>query len=246
MMLKGQVAIVTGGAQGIGKAIAIALAKEGADIVIPDINLQEAEVTASEIEKLGRETLVCTTEVTNSEEIKKLVKKVIDKFKKIDILVNNAGITRDALFLRMKEKDWDTVLNVNLKSVFLCSQKVSLQMMKQKRGKIVNIASIIGMTGNVGQANYSASKGGVIALTKTMAKELAPRNINVNAVAPGFVATAMTEKMPERIKEKILDFIPLKRMGKPEEIADVVLFLVSKKANYITGQVMRIDGGMVM
>ena len=246
MLLKDRVAIVTGGGQGIGREIALTLSKEGADIVIVDLNLESADQVGEEIKKRGREAFPLKVDVANSEEVGEMVKKVLDKFKKIDILVNNAGITRDSLLLRMKEEDWDDVLRVNLKGVFLCTQKVAAQMLKQKRGKIVNIASIIGMVGNIGQANYSASKGGVIALTKTMAKELAPRNINVNAVAPGFITTVMTEKIPDKIKERLLDLIPLKRWGSPQEVAELILFLVSEKSDYITGQVIRIDGGMVM
>jgi 3-oxoacyl-[acyl-carrier protein] reductase len=246
MLLKDRVAIITGGGQGIGREIALTLSKEGADIVIVDLNLESADQVGEEIKKRGREAFPLKVDVANSEEVGEMVKEVLDKFKKIDILVNNAGITRDSLLLRMKEEDWDDVLGVNLKGVFLCTQRVAAQMLKQKKGKIVNIASIIGMVGNIGQANYSASKGGVIALTKTMAKELAPRNINVNAVAPGFITTVMTERIPGKIKEKFLDLIPLNRWGSPQEVAELVLFLVSEKSNYITGQVIRIDGGMVM
>lgn len=246
MILKDKVAVITGGGQGIGREIALLLSREGAQVVVADLNLESASRAAEEIKKRGGLGQALKANVANSQDVKKMIETVLDNFGKIDILVNNAGIVKDALLLRMKEEDWDAVLNVNLKSVFLCSQKVAAQMIKEKKGKIVNIASVIGVVGNIGQANYSASKGGVIALTKTMARELAPRNINVNAVAPGFIATLMTEKIPDKLREKLLDLIPLKRWGNPQEVAELVLFLVSEKSNYITGQVIRIDGGMVM
>ena len=246
MILKDKVPVITGAGQGIGREIALLLSREGARVVVADLNLESASRAAEEIKKMGCLGQALKVDVANSQDVKKMIETVLDNFGKIDILVNNAGIVKDAFFLRMKEEDWDAVLNVNLKGVFLCSQKVAAQMIKQKKGKIVNIASVIGIVGNIGQANYSASKGGVIALTKTLAKELAPRNINVNAVAPGFIATLMTEKIPDKLREKLLNLIPLKRWGNSREIAELVLFLVSEKSNYITGQVIRIDGGMVM
>ncbi len=246
MILQDKVAVITGAGQGIGREIALLLSREGARVVVADLNLESASRTAEEIKKMGCPGQALKVDVSNSQDVEKMIETVLDNLGKIDILVNNAGIVKDAFFLRMKEEDWDAVLNVNLKGVFLCSQKVAAQMIKQKKGKIVNIASVIGVVGNIGQANYSASKGGVIALTKTLAKELAPRNINVNAVAPGFVTTLMTEKIPDKLKEKLLDLIPLKRWGNPQEVAELVLFLVSEKSSYITGQVIRIDGGMVM
>jgi 3-oxoacyl-[acyl-carrier protein] reductase len=246
MLLSGQVAVVTGGAQGIGKAIALALAREGAEIVIADLNLEEANKTAQEIEALGRKVIALKVNVASAEEVEALMKKMLDNFGRIDILVNNAGITRDGLLVRMKEEDWDLVLDVNLKGTFNCTKAVSRVMLKQKAGKIVNIASIIGQIGNVGQANYAASKAGIIAFTKSVAKELASRRINVNAIAPGFIATEMTAVLSDEVKQEMLKRIPLERLGQPEDIAQAVLFLVSPASAYITGQVLRVDGGMVM
>lgn len=242
-----KIAIVTGAAQGIGKAIALNLAKEGAKICLWDINLEEAEKTNEEIHQLSNvETLVSKVDITNYSEVEENVKKVLDKFFRIDILVNNAGIARDNLILRMSEEEWNQVLDVNLKGVFNCIKVASRTMIKQHYGKIVNIASVVGLIGNIGQANYAASKGGVIALTKTCAREFASRGINVNAIAPGFIKTVMTEKLDEKIKQNLLNQIPLGRLGEPEEVAKLVLFLVSEEANYITGQVISIDGGMHM
>jgi len=247
MKLKDKVAIVTGAAQGIGKAIALNLAKEGAKICLWDVNLEEAEKTNEEIRQLSNvETLVSKVNIANYSKVEENVKKVLDKFFRIDILVNNAGIARDNLILRMSEEEWNQVLDVNLKGVFNCIKAVSRIMIKQRYGKIVNIASVVGLIGNIGQANYAASKGGVIALTKTCAREFASRGINVNAIAPGFIKTAMTEKLDEKIKQILLNQIPLGRLGEPEEVAKLVLFLVSEEANYITGQVISIDGGMHM
>lgn len=246
MKLSGKVAIVTGAAQGIGKAIALALAREGADIVVSDVNLEEAEKTATEIKALGRETLVAKVNVAVFDEVEDLVNKVLDKFGKIDILVNNAGITRDGLLLRMKEADWDMVLDINLKGTFNCTKACCRPMLKQKSGKIVNIASIIGLIGNAGQANYAASKAGIIGFTKSTAKEFASKGINVNAIAPGFIKTKMTEILPEEVKQNLLKQIPLDKLGEPEEVAKAVIFLVSDESNYITGQVLNVDGGMVM
>jgi len=244
--LKGRVAIVTGGAQGIGKSIAAQLAQAGANVVIADVAEEMAKATAEEISRKGSEAISIRVDVSNLSSVEEMVKKTLDKFDRIDILINNAGITRDALVMRMKEEDWDLVLDINLKGAFNCIKVVSPVMMKQRYGKIVNIASIVGMSGNVGQANYSASKGGLIALTKTCAQELASRQINVNAVAPGFIQTSMTERLPQEVKEKMASQIPLGRMGNPEDVAGVVLFLVSEKSSYITGEVIRVDGGMAM
>jgi 3-oxoacyl-[acyl-carrier protein] reductase len=244
--LKGKVAIVTGGAQGIGKAIATQLAQEGANVVIADVAEEVAKPTAQEISQKGNEAISIGVDVSSISSVEEMVKKTLDKFGRIDILVNNAGITRDALVMRMKEEDWDLVLDINLKGVFNCIKIVSPVMMKQKSGKIVNIASIVGIIGNAGQANYSASKGGLIALTKTCARELASRRINVNAVAPGFIQTSMTERLPAQVKEKLSSQIPFGEIGKPEDVASAVLFLVSEKASYITGEVIKVDGGMVM
>jgi len=246
MRLENKVALITGSARGIGKEIALVLAREGADIIISDVNFEMAEATAKEINALGRRSMAVKLDVTNFKEVEETINKILDKFSKIDILVNNAGITKDGLILRMSESDWDAVINVNLKGTFNCTKAVSKVMLKAKCGKIVNLASIIGIIGNAGQANYSASKAGIIALTKTTAKELASRGICVNAVAPGFIQTEMTDKLPQEIKDKMLEAIPLKRFGKPSEVADLCLFLSSKDADFITGQTIVIDGGMVM
>ncbi len=246
MDLKGKVAIVTGGAQGIGKTIATQLAQEGANVVIADVVEKVAKATAQEISQKGSEAISIGADVSILSSVEEMVKKTLDKFGRIDILVNNAGITRDALVMRMKEEDWDLVLNINLKGAFNCIKVVSPVMMKQKAGKIVNIASIVGIIGNAGQANYSASKGGLIALTKTCARELAGRRINVNAVAPGFIQTSMTERLSAQVKEKLSSQIPWGELGKPEDVASAVLFLVSEKASYITGEVIKVDGGMAM
>jgi 3-oxoacyl-[acyl-carrier protein] reductase len=246
MLLKDRVALVTGSGRGIGKQIALAFARQGADLVICDVNLEDADMTRSEVEALGRKALHFKIDVTDSEQVQELTNKILDKFKKIDILVNNAGITKDGLLLRMTLEDWNAVLAVNLTGAFNCLKAVSRVMLKQKQGKIVNIASIIGIIGNPGQANYSASKAGIIALTKTAAKELASRNICVNAVAPGFIETPMTAQLPQELKGKMLGAIPLGRFGKPEEVAQLCVFLSSSESDYITGQTIVIDGGMVM
>jgi len=246
MRLKDKVALITGGARGIGRGIALLFAQEGADIAIGDVNLEEAHKTAKEIEATGRKSLVLEVDVTNYTKVEEAVNKILDKFTKVDILVNNAGITKDNLILRMSDAEWDAVLNVNLKGTFNCIKAVSKIMIKQRSGKIINIASIIGIIGNAGQANYSASKAGIIALTKTAAKELASRNINVNAVAPGFIQTEMTAKLSEELKEKMRRAIPLSRFGTPSDIAKVSLFLAAEESNYITGQTIKVDGGMVM
>jgi len=246
MKLKGKVALITGAAQGIGREISLAFAREGADIVVGDVNIEKAQATQREIELLGRKAMALELNVTDYKKVEEGVNKILDKFAKIDILVNNAGITKDGLLLRMKEEDWDAVISVNLKGTFNCTKAVSRVMLKAHSGKIVNIASIIGIIGNPGQANYSASKAGIIALTKTTAKELASRSINVNAVAPGFIQTDMTAKLPEDVKQKMLAAIPLGRLGTPLDIANVCLFLASEESAYITGQTIVVDGGMVM
>lgn len=246
MQLKDKVALITGSAQGIGKEIAFALAGAGADIVISDINLEKAEQASKEIEALGRKSLALVLNVVDYAQVVEAVNKILDKFGKIDILINNAGITKDNLMLRMSDADWDAVINVNLKGTFNCTKAVSRIMLKAHQGKIVNVASIIGIIGNPGQANYAASKAGIIALTKTTAKEFASRNINVNAVAPGFIQTEMTAKLSEEVKQKMLSVIPLNRFGLPQDVAKACLFLASPEADYITGQTLVIDGGMVM
>ena len=246
MRLEGKTALITGSAQGIGKEIALVLAREGCDIVVSDINLDMAIKTATEIEKLGRKTLAVGGNVAKFDDCKDMVEKSVEHFGKLDILVNNAGITRDGLLMRMKDADWDLVLDVNLKGTFNCVKAVARQMSKQRSGKIVNIASVVGEMGNAGQANYSASKGGVIALTKTVAREFASRSINVNAVAPGFIVTAMTDKLSDAVKEGLTSQIPLGELGYPIDVANAVLFLVSEESKYITGQVISVNGGMYM
>jgi len=246
MLLKDNVALVTGGARGIGRAIAMAFAREGADIAVCDVNIELAQKTASDIEALGRKAQALALDVTDYAGAEEAVNKILDKLGKVDILVNNAGITKDSLMLRMSRQDWNAVLNVNLGGTFNCIKAVSRPMIRQRSGKIVNIASIIGIIGNPGQANYSASKAGIIALTKTAAKELASRNINVNAVAPGFIQTEMTDRLPENVKNKMKEAIPLNKFGSPEDVANLCLFLASEDSSYITGQTIVIDGGMVM
>ncbi|MEW6557601.1 MAG: 3-oxoacyl-[acyl-carrier-protein] reductase [Elusimicrobiota bacterium] len=245
--LKDKIAIVTGGAQGIGKAIAEKLADNGCKVVIVDVQEEIAKNIADEITKLKNiETLALKIDVSSSAETEQMVKKTVEKFGKIDIIINNAGITRDNLLIRMSDEEWDKVLAINLKGVFNCSKAVAKIMMKQRSGKIVNIASVVGLMGNAGQANYSASKGGVVALTKTLARELASRNINVNAVAPGFIKTAMTDKLSDDQKKKLTDLIPLLRLGEPQDVANVVAFLCSDESSYITGEIISVNGGMYM
>ena len=246
MLLKDKVSVVTGGARGIGREIALLFAKNGSDIALLDVNADALEVTRKEIESLGRSCLVAVVDVTKGVEVDLFIQKTLDKFKKIDILVNNAGITRDGLIVRMSEADWDAVLGVNLKGAFNCTRAVSKIMMKQRDGRIVNMASIIGIMGNAGQANYAASKGGLIAFTKTVAKELASRNIRANAIAPGFIQTEMTAKLTEVVKSEMLKHIPLGKLGLPADVANLALFLASDDSAYITGQVVQVDGGMVM
>ena len=248
MGLSEKVALITGSARGIGKAIALELANHGANIVINDILIEnEINKTLEEIKQSTNKAIGIRADITKLDEVESMVKEIINKFGKIDILVNNAGIVRDSLLIRMKEEDWDTVININLKGTFNCSKTVAKYMMREKKGgKIVNISSVIGLVGNIGQANYAASKAGIIGLTKSMAKELALRNINVNAIAPGFVETDMTKKLPEKVRQELQQQIPLKRLGIVEDVAKAVYFLVSDASNYITGQVINVDGGMVM
>ncbi len=247
MKLENKVSMITGGARGIGKEIALCFAKAGSDVAICDVNEEVLASTKSEIESsTGRKVLVEKVNVVNLKEVQKFVDKILDNFGKLDILVNNAGITRDNLLMRMSEEEWDAVLDVNLKGAFNCLKAVTRPMMKARSGHIVNMASIIGIMGNAGQANYSASKGGLIALTKTVAKELGSRNINVNAIAPGFIQTDMTDKLTDEQKEGMLKFIPLKRMGSTSDVANLALFLASDESAYITGEVIKVDGGMVM
>lgn len=247
MNLTGKVALVTGASRGIGQATAIELAKAGADVVVNFIgNEAVAQETVEKIEALGRKAIKIKANVGDADDVQAMVDEAIATFGHIDILVNNAGITRDGLLIRMKDSDWDDVLNINLKGVYLVTKAVAKLMVKQRAGRIINMTSVSGVTGNVGQANYAAAKAGVIGFTKTCAKELAARGITVNAVAPGFIETAMTDVLPEKIKEGIAATVPFGRMGQPEEIASVVTFLASDFASYITGQVLNVDGGMVM
>ncbi|MBP5262701.1 MAG: 3-oxoacyl-[acyl-carrier-protein] reductase [Clostridiales bacterium] len=240
-------AIVTGSARGIGKCIAETLAKDGFDIVIVDAcPIENSEETAAEIAKIGVKTKAYKCNVTNSEEVNAVVEEVNSEFGSVDVLVNNAGITRDGLFVRMKEEDFDLVVAVNLKGTYNFTRAAAPIMMKQRSGRIVSISSIVGIQGNAGQVNYSASKAGIIGLTKSVARELASRGVTANAIAPGYVETPMTAVLPDKVKEAMLDAIPMKRYGQVEDIANCVSFLVSDKASYITGQVISVDGGMHM
>jgi 3-oxoacyl-[acyl-carrier protein] reductase len=239
----GKVAIITGSARGIGKEIAKAFLDQGAKVVISDVN---AEACAETVKEFGANAMAIPCNVTVAAEVDKLVSETKEKLGSVDIVVNNAGVTRDALFIRMKEEDWDMVLNINLKGAFLVSQAAASVMMKQRSGKIVNMASVSGLFGNAGQANYAASKAGLVALTKVMARELAARNVNVNAIAPGFIKTAMTDKLGDEIKEAINKQIPFGRMGEVKDIANAALFLSSERSSYITGQTIAVCGGLTM
>jgi 3-oxoacyl-[acyl-carrier protein] reductase len=243
---KNKVALVTGSARGIGKVIALNLARQGADVVISDVMVEDGKNTVKEIQTLGRKCLFVQCDVSNSEDVNNLISKTVTEFGQIDVLVNNAGITKDTLMIRMKDEDWDNVININLKGSFLCTRAVAKVMMKKRSGSIVNISSVVGLMGNLGQVNYSASKAGLIGLTKSSAKELAPRGITVNAIAPGFIETEMTQKLTEQVRESYLKVIPLNDFGSPEDVANAVAFLASEEARYITGEVIRVDGGMRM
>jgi 3-oxoacyl-[acyl-carrier protein] reductase len=247
MMLKGKNALVTGSSRGIGRAIALELAKQGANVAVNYAgNEEKAREAAEEIEQLGVKAIKIQADVANEAEVKAMIKEVVNEFGSIDILVNNAGANKDNLLMRMKEEEFDQVINTNLKGVFLCTKAAARHMMKQRAGKIVNVASIVGVSGNPGQANYVAAKAGVIGLTKTTAKEFATRNIHVNAVAPGFISTDMTNALSDEQQQGMLAMIPLEKFGQPEDVAKTVRFLVSADADYITGQTIHIDGGMVM
>ena len=243
--LENKIALVTGAARGIGQAIALQLAADGADLALCDVKAEWLEDTAAKVKALGRRAESYAMDVANGAAVGEAVAKVLADFGRIDVLVNNAGITRDTLLMRMSEEDWDAVLDINLKGAFLVTKAVVKPMMKQRSGAIVNIASVVGIMGNPGQANYTASKAGLIALTKTTAKELGSRNVRVNAVAPGFIRTAMTDKLAEPVKEAMLKMVPLGRLGEPEDVAKAVAFLASDAAAYVNGQTLAVCGGMV-
>ena len=246
MQLANQVAIVTGGARGIGREIALALARAGADLALFDVNSQQLESTVAEVRQLGRRAEGLVVDVTDGKQVDDGVAKVLDKLGRIDILINNAGITKDGLLIRMDDAQWDRVLNINLRGTFLCTRAVAKHMLRQRRGRIVSIASIVGLIGNPGQANYAASKAGVIGLTKSVAKELASRGVTCNAIAPGFIKTEMTDALPEQARARLMEAIPMGTLGEPQDVAQAALFLVSEAARYITGHVLVVDGGLAM
>lgn len=247
MRLEGKSVLVTGASRGIGREIALEMARQGANVAVNYSGSEaKANETVDEIKAMGRDAFAVQCDVSNPESVGAMVKETIDRFGKLDVLVNNAGVTKDNLLMRMKEEEWDDVININLKGVFLCTKAVTRQMMKQRQGRIINIASIVGVSGNPGQANYVAAKAGVIGFTKTAAKELASRNITVNAIAPGFITTDMTDKLSEEVKTEMLKQIPLARFGEPKDIANLTIFLASDDSAYMTGQTLHVDGGMVM
>lgn len=246
MELKGRVALITGGARGIGKAIAENFAQKGADLVIADVSYESAAETAKELAASGIKTSALKLDVSKSGDVTAGFGEIMSQFGRLDILVNNAGITRDGLLLRMKEEDWDAVIGINLKGVFLCSKEAVKVMVKQKYGRIINIASVVAFMGNPGQANYSASKAGIVGLTKTTAKEYASRGITANAVAPGFIATAMTDALAENVRQEMLKSIPAGAFGTADDVANAVAFFASTESSYITGQVIHVNGGMYM
>ncbi len=246
LSLSGRVAVVTGGAQGIGKATALTLAEAGADVAVTNLNCEKLKQVVADIERIGRKGLRFCVDVSNPEAVQEMIEGVVESWGKIDILVNNAGITRDNLVMRMKTQDWEAVLKTNLDGAFNCIRAVLPTMVRQRYGRIINVSSVVAQAGNVGQANYIASKAGVIGLTKAVAAEVARRNITVNAIAPGFIATPMTEKLPADIKQKMLGLIPMGRIGTDCEVAYGVAFLASEEARYITGHVLNINGGMFM
>lgn len=246
MTLEGRVSLITGAAQGIGKEIALELARAGSDIAVADILFDKAEQTAREIEALKRKAKAYHMDVSDTDEVQQTVNQIAKDFSKIDILVNNAGITRDSLLIRMKRDDWDRVLSINLTGVFNCTQAVLRWMLKQRFGRIVNIASVVGLMGNAGQSNYAASKAAIIGFSKSIAREIASRGITVNVIAPGYIDTPMTQRLPDEVKKGFLNQIPIPRLGLPQDIAKGTAFLVSDDAEYITGQVLNINGGMYM
>ncbi|ADQ07294.1 3-oxoacyl-(acyl-carrier-protein) reductase [Caldicellulosiruptor hydrothermalis 108] len=246
-LLKDKVALITGASRGIGRAIALKFAQNGANVIINYSSSQsQAENLKEEIEKIGTKTMIIKCDVSSADEVNQMFSQVEKEFGRLDILVNNAGITKDGLILRMNEEDFDKVIAINLKGAFLCARAAARMMVKQRFGNIINISSVVGIAGNVGQANYAASKAGIIGLTKSLAKELASRNIRVNAIAPGFIKTDMTEVLSDKVKEAMLSSIPLGRFGEADEVANVALFLASSLSSYITGQVIVVDGGMIM
>ncbi|MDD3049899.1 MAG: 3-oxoacyl-[acyl-carrier-protein] reductase [Candidatus Cloacimonetes bacterium] len=246
MRLENKIAVITGAARGIGFSIAKKIAQEGATVIIFDLGADNVNSSVNQLIESGYIAKGFDVDVTDSEKIESVMKEIVKEFGRIDILINNAGITRDALIMKMKESDWDMVMNVNLKGAFICTSKVARIMMKQRDGVIINMASVIGIMGNIGQANYAASKAGMIALTKSAAKELAARNVRVNAIAPGFIETEMTATLPEEVVKEYFRAIPLNRMGKPDDIANLCIFLSTPEAGYITGQTIKIDGGLIM
>ncbi|MDI6700007.1 MAG: 3-oxoacyl-[acyl-carrier-protein] reductase [bacterium] len=246
MEFKGKNVIVTGGLRGIGKSILLGFASKGANVIVFDLIDENLNETKSEVEKFGVSFDYFKVDVSNFSQVEKVVEEIIKKYEKIDFLVNNAGITKDNLLISMSEEEWDKVISVNLKGTFNCSKSVVKYMIKKRSGVIINISSVIGIMGNKGQANYAASKAGIIGLTKSLAKEVGSRNVRVNAIAPGFIETDMTKKLPEEVVKEYAKLIPLGRMGKPEDVANLCLFLSSDKASYITGQVIHCDGGMLM
>ena len=246
MELQGKVGLVTGGAQGIGRAVALMLARNGADVALSDINGELARSTAGDIEKLGRRALAIEANVADFEDGSRMVGETVETLGHIDILINNAGITRDGLILRMSEEDWNLVLDVNLKGAFNCTRAAIRHMAKQRSGRIVNIASVVGLMGNAGQANYAASKAGLIGFTKAVAREFASRGITVNAVAPGYIDTPMTQALPEKVKEELKKLIPMDRLGTPDDVAKTVFYLVTGASDYVTGQVLQVNGGLYM
>ena len=245
-MARDKVAVITGASRGIGRSIALSLAAQGAIIVAMDMDQASTDAVVEELKAAGAKALAVVGNVTSTEDVERMIASATEAFGRVDILVNNAGITKDGLIMRMKDEDWDAVLSVNLKGAFLCTRAAFKVMSKQRYGRIINIASIVGQMGNAGQANYCASKAGLIGLTKSNAREMAKRNVTVNAVAPGFIATAMTDALPEKVREELAAQIPMERLGSADDIANAVVFLASESSGYITGHVLSVNGGMYM